>query len=309
MKNKKNTDLQVVQKNKFIQKHQKQLRSLTFQDLLLFKTIVSKINAKDTLFKESYTITYKELDKAGYPSKYRYSEINKSLENLASKMLSFETKESIVTCGVIQNKWIFEKRSEELKIIVYPEMADFLIGIKEQFTKYPLSVLSNLTNKYDIILFEYFSTFKEYGQQKVTIDKLKELLNIKDKYKRTPLFKKELLNKSINRINEFTDINIKYTEVKEKNKITGFIFFIESDKKYSIKEYIKEIINTDISIDTKVYTIIDIIEVQAEFDTLYTIQLLTKEDSDSIIQIEPQTAYIKNLPLKTLKEKISLYSL
>jgi len=267
------SDLHVVQKNRFIQKYQKQLRTLTFSDLLFFKTVVSKINAKDTLFRESYVVTYDELDKAGFVVRERYQEINKCLKALSSLILVIENKEEIVHCGIIQNKWSYPKRSKEVKIQVYPEMAEFLIGIKNQFTKYPLSILSNLTNKYDLILFEYFSSIKSLGSQKMKLETLKDLLDVKDKYTRTPLFKKELLDKSISRINEFTDIVVEYTSIKEGNKTTGFHFYIKSNATFSLKEYIKSIKTVTISIDNNNVQIQDIQEIQNENGTLYKIQI------------------------------------
>lgn len=280
----KDKELQVVQKNKFIQKYQKQMKSLTFNDLLLFKTIVSKINAKDTLFKESYVVTYAELDKAGYTTRERYKEVNISLDNLSSKMLSFESEKKIIRCGIIKNHYVYEKRSKEVKIGIYPEMADFLLGIKEQFTKYPLSILNNLINTYDILLFEYFSSIKKLGQQKISLEKLRELLNVKEKYKQTLELKKELLDKTIKRINEYTDIAVHYKDIKEKNKVTGFIFYVKSNKQFLVKDYIKEIKGTELNINGDIVKIKDIVEQEKEHNTLYRIEVQNAMGLSGFIQ-------------------------
>lgn len=238
--NMKNDKLTVIQKNKWIQEYQKQLKSLNFYDLLLFKTIVSKIQSKDSLFKESYTISYRELDIAGYPEKYRYRELNKSLENLSSKIIAIKTTKGIRHSGIIKNDWFYPKRAKEVKIQIYEHMADHLLNIKEQFTRYPLNILNKLLNKYDIILFEYFSSIKNFGTQRIKLTTLRELLGLKQEYKRAAVLKQELLNKSLKRINDNTNIHVSYSDIKEGKKITGFIFTIESTKSIMQRETLTE---------------------------------------------------------------------
>ncbi len=270
MKKENSKELQVVQKNEFIQKYQKQLRTLTFNDLLLFKTIVSKINSRDSLFKESYIVTYKDLNKAGFTDRNRYKQLNDCLKNLSNTMMVMEDEKGTRYTGIIKNDWYYPKRSEEVKIEIYSHMVDFLLDIKQQFTKYPLKILSVLQNKYDIILFEYFSSIKSMGSQKIGLDKLRDLLGLDDKkYHRTSILKSELLNKTLKRINDNTDIVVRYTDIKCKNKVVGFLFYIESSEIFSVSNYIKEILNTELIIDGNKICISDIREIQKDFNTLY----------------------------------------
>ena len=272
--NTENTELQVVQKNTFIQRYQKQLVKLSFNDMLVLKTIVSKVNAKDTLFKECYTVTHAELDRSGFrKDKNRRSSLLDSLEKLSSVYFNVKAGEDLIRCGLLKNRFVYAPYSKEFKIEMYPEMSNFLLDIKEQFTKYPLAVLANLTNKYDLLLFEYFLSISKLGQQKISLEKLKELLGVEDKYKRTPLFKRELLDKSISRINEHTNINVKYTEIMKKNKVTGFIFHIKSVETFSVKKYLKSIIGRTLDIKGDHLAIIEIKEVQDDFNTLYKISV------------------------------------
>ena len=254
MKNTQNA-LKVVQKNVFIQQYQRRLRTLTFNDLLLFKTIVSKINAKDTLFRESYTITYSELDKAGFCTKDRYRTLNQCLDNLSSVVLEVQnTKKQIVRCGVIKNHYTFLKRSQEIKIGIYPEMADFLLNIKQKFTMYPLQILASLNNKYEILLYEYFKSISSMRHQKLSIETLREILHLNEEYKQIVHLKK-LLHRTISKINEVTDISVQYKDIKSKRSITGFAFVVMPRDTFNPKDYI----NKKYLLNNTVIEIVDIV--------------------------------------------------
>ena len=301
MTNKKdqNKELQVVQKNVFIQKYQKRLTGLNFNDLLMFKTIVSKINSKDTLFKESYVITYNDLDKAGFVSSgRRYKEAVKSLDKLSNIRFEIDTPDELIRLGLLKNKYTFPKQSKEIKVEIYPELAEFFLGIKETFTKYPLKVLQSLTNKYDLLLFEYFQSIQKIGSQKMSIDKLKELLGLKNKYQHMGTFLKDVLDPSIKRINENTDIEITYQKIKTKNKITGLHFFVKGTNKFSVKEYIQSVIDKKIEVNGNIFSISDIERVQNDFNELYKIK----------VQAQGLSGYVDNqFTIDELKDYITRF--
>ncbi len=289
-----NTELQVVQKNEFVQRYQKQLTKLTFNDLLVLKTIVSKVNSKDTLFKESYTITHEELSKSGFiTERNRRSALIDSLESLSNIYFNVKSGGDLIRCGLIKNRFVYQPYSKEFKIEMYSEMADFLLNIKEQFIKYPLSILANLQNKYDLLLFEYFTSIAKLGTQRISVELLRKLLGTGEKYSRASLLKKELLDKSIGRINAHTDIEVTFEPYKEKNKIIGFIFHIKSSANWSIKEYLAATIDRIIIIDGNEVTIIEIEEVQNQFHSLYKIKVQNNLGLKGFVQNEFTLAELK----------------
>jgi plasmid replication initiation protein len=297
--NNKNIDLQVVQKNEFVQKYQKQLIKLTFNDLLVLKTIVSKVNSKDTLFKDNYTVSYAELDKSGFVSnKNRRSALVDSLEKLSAVYFNVKSGEDLVRCGLLKNRFVYQPYSKEFKIEMYPEMSNFLLNIKKQFIKYPLAVLVNLQNKYDLLLFEYFTSISKLGVQKISIESLRELLGVGKKYPRASLLKKELLDKSIERINAHTDIEVSFEPYKEKNKIVGFTFYIKSSENWSTREYLDSILNITLDINDEEHQIIGFEEIQNEFKILYKIKIQNNLGLKGFIQNE--------FTLTELKEYISI---
>ncbi len=270
----KNTDLQVVQKNEFVQKYQKHLVKLTFNDLLVLKTIISKVNSKDTLFKESYTVTHAELDRSGFVTdRNRRSALLDSLENLSSIYFNVRSGEDLIRCGLLKNRFVYQPYTKEFKIEMYPEMADFLLNIKQQFIKYPLAVLANLQNKYDLLLFEYFTSIAKLGTQRISVESLRVLLGVGEKYPRASLLKKELLDRSIERINMHTDIEVTFEPYKEKNRIIGFTFHIKSSANFSTKEYLASIVGKNILLNGVDHEIIQIEEIQNEYKTLYRVKV------------------------------------
>ncbi len=287
---KQNIELQVVQRNEFVQKYQKHLVNLSFNDLLVLKTIVSKVNSKDTLFKESYTITHAELDRSGFVTdRRRRSDLRSCLKSLANTY--FDMK--ILTngkingeCGLIQNTWGYDSRSKEFKVCMHSEMSNFLLNIKQQFIKYPLPVLANLKNKYDILLFEYFTSISKLGTQRISVESLRKLLGVGEKYPRASLLKKELLDRSIDRINEHTDIEVTFEPYKDKNKIIGFTFHIKSSQNWSTKEYLLSIVGKTILLNGVDHEIIQTKEIQNEFSILYKIKVQNNLGLKGFVQNE-----------------------
>lgn len=268
----KSTNKKVVQKNELIQKGH---NDLSYNDLLLLKTIISKINSKSSLFLDNYTITTKDLEVTGFTQDKSLHRriLVKSLEKLASTYVIIENENETIQVGLISNKFTYPKYKSEIKIQIHEDLAPYLLQIKERFTKYPLEVLSLFKTKYQINFYEYCKSIESLRQQKISIDKLKEIMGIdKEKYKRPSLFKKDVLNKTIKAINQ-SDITVEYKDIKDKHRITGFLFTINGQEKFSLKSYIESKIGQQLNVNGEKIKITEIIEKQNNFRTLYRLKV------------------------------------
>jgi len=103
--------------------------------------------------------------------------------------------------------------------------------LEEQFTKYELQQISNLSSAYAVRLYELLIAWRSTGQTPVI--ELTEFRNkigiLDDEYTRMGNFKDRVLNLAIAQINEHTDITA-YQQHKKGRSISGFSFSFKQKK-------------------------------------------------------------------------------
>jgi hypothetical protein len=72
----------VVQLNKFIKGD---VSAFSVNDLKIFKLIISKVDSKESLFRDFYEITTDEIKALNINEKHLYSETRKTLKRLANR--------------------------------------------------------------------------------------------------------------------------------------------------------------------------------------------------------------------------------
>ena len=117
------------------------------------------------------------------------------------------------------------------------DIIPYINMLSEQFTRYALSAVINMSNSYAIRIYEHFAQWRGTKQEiTITVDELKSVLQIEDKY---PLFadlKRWVIEKAIQEINEATDLKASYTTRKTGRKVSHIIFkFREKPKPKSEK--------------------------------------------------------------------------
>lgn len=202
---------------------------LDINDIKLFKTIISKINYNDTLFKEFYQIDYDELDMAGVKKTNRYAAVTASLKKLASTYANIETKDGTpLSTGLIKNRFMFPRNTSTVTVEIDEDLMPHLINLKSQYTKYGLEYISGFKNVVTLKLYELLRSFLEKGTYSTTVDNLRKSLEIEDvKYPLYGSFKNRILKPSLEQINESTDIDVKINENNPfGKKITSIDFHI-----------------------------------------------------------------------------------
>ena len=211
----------VVKSNEIVQKSRYHLGTQQ-QKLILY--MISKIRPEDTEFKE-YAFELKNLCKilnidvngANY---YRFKESIKKIAD-TSFWLEIDGKDRLY-------RWIDDVTIEDGKTLVKikfdEDLKPFLLQLRESFTYYQLENVLCFDSKYSFRLYEIFQSYGFIGEIMFSLDELKRLLMIENKYNRFSMFKVNVLNKAIDEINKYTDINISYSLIRE-NRIIKYIKF------------------------------------------------------------------------------------
>ena len=92
--------------------------------------------------------------------------------------------------------------------------------------------IAKLSSAYSIRFYELLVQFKSTGERYITLDKLKERLEISNQYSRFYNFKKRILEPSIKDINNNTDLFVDWDINKKGRLIKGLVFIFEKKIKH-----------------------------------------------------------------------------
>ena len=90
----------------------------------------------------------------------------------------------------------------------------YLLQLKENFTKSDLKYVLKLKTPYSVRIYHLLKQFEQTRWRKITLEELKEILGVEDKYPEYRDFKRRILLPSLKQINQHTDLFIDYEEDK-----------------------------------------------------------------------------------------------
>lgn len=106
----------------------------------------------------------------------------------------------------------------------------YLTLLYQQFTTYELKQVSQLKTAYSIRFYELLVQFTKTGERQITLEKLREILEIRNQYLRFYDFKKYVIEPSIIDINKSTNLIVEWDVIKSGRFITGLIFLFQKTR-------------------------------------------------------------------------------
>ena len=122
---------------------------------------------------------------------------------------------------------LYSHSTSEIVLSYDPKLKPYFLQLKDNFTKYYLENILELKSFYSIRIYELVKQYENIKSREITIDELKEILDIGNSYKLYGHFKEKVLTVAQKEINEKTDINLTFEEIKKIRKVTGIKFNIE----------------------------------------------------------------------------------
>lgn len=138
-------------------------------------------------------------------------------------------------------RWVDKIGYEEDGGYVYlrftSDVIPLISRLEGQFTSYDLEKVSKLDSGYAIRIYEVLSQWKNVANIPMfAIDDFRSMIGVGvDQYKTMSNFKRIVLDASIKKINEFSDLQVSYEQVKKGRKIIGFKFKVKV-KKQEVKK-------------------------------------------------------------------------
>ena len=106
------------------------------------------------------------------------------------------------------------------RIVFSDEILPLISDLHEQFVKLFLSDMSKFSSVYSWRIYQLMMRYKSTGYVKISLDDLRFMLALHDKYPLTADFKKRVIDTAVNDINDQSPYNVKYTLVKKGRKYT-----------------------------------------------------------------------------------------
>ena len=114
-----------------------------------------------------------------------------------------------------------------------PKMIPHILELKERYIITDLKITSHFKSGFSWRLYDYLKAHYGYWHKELSKDELMRLFaveDVKSYQKGTAHFKRRVLDVAISEINEYTELEVWYTEKKIGNKITDFILHWSTGK-------------------------------------------------------------------------------
>ncbi|MEY8768772.1 replication initiation protein [Francisella philomiragia] len=244
-------DKNVVLSNKIV----KGRYSFTKEEQNFIYNVISQISKDDEDFKV-YKIDYKELVSLEKTSK-NYKRFILFADSLVSKTIKIRDEKAKLTliCPWFSHISHYDN-NPYIEASFDPKLKPYLLKLKKEFVQAKLPTLLSFKSKYSsrlyLLLKSDFDRQKKFKQNLFVNYDVESLINRfempKSMLTRYSKFKEFLLVTALKEVNNKTELNIQYKELKTGRKITTIQFCI-SKKEKTEQELIKEILSTQTKSD------------------------------------------------------------
>lgn len=183
-----------------------------------------------------------------------YQALKDACKDLFARQFSYQEINKRGNIENVLSRWVSEIRyiddEATVKLIFAPAIVPLITRLEEQFTKYELQQISNLSSAYAVRLYELLIAWRSTGQTPIIelTEFRKKIGVLDDEYTRMGNFKDRVLNLAVAQINEHTDIKVKCEQHKRGRNIVGFSFSFKQKKDSALNTINKNTKTLDVSL-------------------------------------------------------------
>jgi plasmid replication initiation protein len=211
--------------------------NFTRNDYQVFLHLVSKIGGVDEFGKylqpeqlqREYILTAKEFSEVfNTDLSHSYTFLHKACKKLMKTSIVLEKPElseiwEINVCSMA----VYNKREGSITVEFTDRIMPYLAQVKEKFILYNLKEIANFGSLYTTRLYELIQEFKETGWMLKSLDQLRTVFAVGDKFKMYGHFKKKILTHACQEINNNYDMGLRFEEIKEGRRVVAVKFFFK----------------------------------------------------------------------------------
>lgn len=133
--------------------------------------------------------------------------------------------------------WMADYRKGEGTVTLgfSPGVAPYLTMLHTEFTRYKLRQIGNIGSFYGLRLYELCAQFRKAGERTIALPRLREMLDLGDKYERIETLRRRVIDPAIAEINKHTDLRVTVTPERKGRKVIGFHFDITLDDQMALE--------------------------------------------------------------------------
>jgi len=220
-----------------------------------------KINKDDTYW---FEVDYKNAHKVAGANNKNLRYIEEQLDDLMGIIVTIREEENPENWkekfSLLPN---IKKEDGKYKFML---IGNIVKALKEQnyFTHLDLIRMQNLQSQYSVIFYELAIRYKKVKIPKMKIEKIREITNTQNEYKRFYDLKKRVLDKACKEISEKTDIILNYETQKKGRKIAYIKFDLERKPE---DDLLKTEINNSMDYDKKVLELFDLFPEEEQIES------------------------------------------
>lgn len=219
-----------VYKNKKLNKAN--FGTYNLNDYQVFLQLVSKIGGVDESGKylqpeqlqREHTITAKEFEHL-YNVENAYPILKKAGTKLIQSFITLEKPELFETWHIaVCQTAKYNHKEGSLTIKFNEDIMPYLAQVKKKFVLYNLKEVANFGSLYSTRLYELIQEFKDTGWLLKSVEQLREVFAVGNKYPEYKSFKSRTFTHAVNEINSQYEIDLKFEEIKDGRKVVAIRF-------------------------------------------------------------------------------------
>lgn len=226
-------DNKVTQSNRLIEAS----HTLTLNEKRLVLCAASMIDPRKPLPKDGYfTIradAFAEVFGLGMNNAYM------ALEDAANRLFERDIRRYSKGKIVERMRWVFHVKYKQgqgcVELGFSPTVLPHLTMLNREFTSYQLKQLGNLSSFYAVRLYELMSQFLKLGERSCTLEQLRQMLDLGDKYQDVKDMRKRVLDPALKELNAGTDLAVTAEPRRQGRKIVGFSFTITKNDQMALE--------------------------------------------------------------------------
>lgn len=162
-----------------------------------------------------------------------------ALEDAANRLFERDIRRYSKGKIVERMRWVFHVKYKEgqgsVELGFSPTVLPHLTMLNREFTSYQLKQLGNLSSFYAVRLYELMSQFFKLGERSCTLEQLRQMLDLGDKYQDVKDMRKRVLDPALKELNAGTDLAVTAEPRRQGRKIVGFSFTITTNDQMALE--------------------------------------------------------------------------
>lgn len=177
-----------------------------------------------------YTVSAQQIaDMAGVGLKTAYRHLKKASERLFDRRVTLhEAPNGEGRPAVRLTRWVqtVEYRENEGVVALRfgADMVPYLSQLSKQFTRYALADVASMTSGHGMRLYELLCQWRDTGQREVSVEWLREALQLENRYSNIRDLKRWVIQPAVNQVNEHSPLWVKWDQLKTGRRVSHLVF-------------------------------------------------------------------------------------